>query len=216
MKKKALLLIVFAAFFLFLLSACSKIDSPLVGNWEYVTGTDIYYFAMNGLNGDIEFKENGRTMEHANDQAGKFELDGDRRFTVRGNNERVTYHYTYTLHGNTLTLTDHEDDSATWRRAGSSVNTNPDASALVGRWEVLSGTRIYYFALNMHGDIEFFADGTVMEYAENEPGTFTMGNGRLSVYAGWDGMTYDFTVELFENTLTIIDRDGDSVIYVRR
>jgi hypothetical protein len=100
----------------------------------------------------------------------------------------------------------------TWR-PGSRTQISSD-DALVGRWVFVSGNNpINYF--EWHVDIEFFADGRVLEHSRNEPGTYTvLENNRIAVQGEWSG-TFEFTYEVDGNTLTITDRDGDTGTWQR-
>jgi len=93
---------------------------------------------------------------------------------------------------------------------GTVGNSNP----LVGRWQYVSGSFIRYFAND--GDLEFFADGVVMEYAWGEPGHYIiLPDGYLRVIGEWslDRLGYNsndniFTYTLSADRLTINDSDG--------
>jgi hypothetical protein len=95
--------------------------------------------------------------------------------------------------------------------------SSPDTESnpLVGRWEYVSGDMSYYF--HMGFDIEFFADGRVMEYAYDEPGKYTIiGESRMSAIGDWIRELYFFDFTIVGDILTITDSDGDAGIWRRR
>ncbi|MCL1787949.1 MAG: hypothetical protein FWG38_08160 [Defluviitaleaceae bacterium] len=186
-------------------NAGAAIDSALVGRWEYVDGSFIYYFASGD---DIEFFADGRVKEHAFGEAGQLAVLANGRLRVVGEWGDNAYIFSYELFDNMLTITDSDGDRGTWVRAGTSIASADMDSDLVGRWEYVEGSFIYYFASG--DDIEFFADGRVKEHAFGEPGRLTMlGEGRIRVNGEWDSSAYDFTYRMDGDKITITDRDGD-------
>ncbi|MCL2577613.1 MAG: hypothetical protein FWE27_06140 [Defluviitaleaceae bacterium] len=225
--KKVFVLIGMVALICILMSACRIVDdvsnpssvvpeqsgdnNSLVGRWEYVSGVFIHYFANDG---DIEFFAYGRVIEYAYGEPGRYTIIGDGRMSVEGE-QTGTHEFTYSISGDMLTITDHDGDRGTWRRAGT-VNNNVvvEDSSLIGRWEYVSGRYIYYFTND--GDIEFFADGRVIEYAFNESGRYTVfENNRMSVDGEQSG-TYEFSYLIEGDMITITDQDGDSGTWRRR
>jgi hypothetical protein len=95
-----------------------------------------------------------------------------------------------------------------------SRSTTP-ANPLVGYWDYSSGTGPYIYYFMVDGDIEFFANGRVIEYAYGEPGTYTVNGNRLIVIGDWDGIAYNFTFTISGDRLTIIDHDGDTGTWLR-
>ncbi|MCL1884571.1 MAG: hypothetical protein FWF81_12580 [Defluviitaleaceae bacterium] len=89
-------------------------SESIVGRWEFVSGSFIYYFASNG---DIEFFADGRVAEFAFGEPGEFILLDDGRLRVVGDWFPTTpYYFTFSIDGDMLTITDHSDDYGTWRR----------------------------------------------------------------------------------------------------
>ena len=77
---------------------------------------------------------------------------------------------------------------------------------IVGKWEYLSGTWIYFF-----GDsdvIEFRPNGTAISYEEWEAGNFSISGQQITVVDDY-GDTYVFRFSISRNVLTITDEDGD-------
>jgi hypothetical protein len=198
-------------------SVSANDNSALVGRWEFVSGDMIYYFHEGA---DIEFYADGRVIEYAFDEPGRFEVLGDGRMSAIGDWINELYYFSYSISGNTLTITDHDGDRAVWTRpspgtAERASDPTTDDNELIGRWEFVSGQQIYYF--DTDGDIEFYADGRVMEYSHGEPGRFeVLGNGRMSAIGEWFNELYFFDYTISDNTLTIIDSDGDRGTWRRR
>ncbi|MCL2357975.1 MAG: hypothetical protein FWC70_12625 [Defluviitaleaceae bacterium] len=86
---------------------------------------------------------------------------------------------------------------------------------LLGRWNFASGTFVFYFA--SHGDIEFFGDGNVKEYAFGEPGVFQIiDNGRMSVTGEWNpDAEFLFDYMISDDMLSITDRNGATGVWRR-
>jgi hypothetical protein len=84
---------------------------------------------------------------------------------------------------------------------------------IVGRWEYQSGDYVYFFGTSEI--IEFKSDGTVIERDHEEEGKWTAVDGTLTVVSDWGG-TDVFSYTIAGNTLTIIDRDFDTIIYRKR
>lgn len=189
-----------------------EIDFELLGRWEFVSGVFVWYFASHG---DIEFFEDGRVMEYAFGEPGVFELLGDGQISIVGEWDPDTaFVLSYTISGDTLTITDHDDNSATWRRVGAVFDAPiREGINLVGRWEFVSGVPIWYFA--SRGDLEFFAGGRVIEYAWGEPGGFeVLEGGRLRVVGDWNpDFTFYFDIELSGTLLAITDHDGNRAVW---
>jgi len=90
-------------------------------------------------------------------------------------------------------------------------------SRLVGVWARDHGRFIWFF-----GEADFIGftendDGTfeVYESEHNEHGTWYINSdGKLIVLGYWTG-THDFTFEIDDNRLTLIDSDGDRAYYER-
>jgi len=77
---------------------------------------------------------------------------------------------------------------------------------IVGKWEHVSGDWIWFF-----GDsdiIEFRANGTAINYDEEEAGDWTISAQQLVVVDD-DGDRYVFSFSIRNNILTITDSDGD-------
>ena len=98
------------------------------------------------------------------------------------------------------------------------IPTDPiDAQELEGLWAYEHGNRVYFFGLSDFIMFTYFGDsrGEVFESQWEEWGDWYVGeDGRLFVEAEWTG-SHVFSLILYENTLTIIDIDGDSITYTR-
>ncbi|MCL2721207.1 MAG: hypothetical protein FWD47_07700 [Treponema sp.] len=80
------------------------------------------------------------------------------------------------------------------------------AHQITGKWEHVSGDWIWFF-----GDsdvIEFRANGTAISYDEEEAGNWSISGQQLTVIDDY-GNTWVFRFSIRNNTLTIIDEDGD-------
>ncbi|MCL1878631.1 MAG: hypothetical protein FWF80_07220 [Defluviitaleaceae bacterium] len=184
------------------------IDIDLLGRWEFVSGTFVFYFASHS---DIEFFDDGSVLEHAFGEAGTFEVLPNGQLRVEG--EWDTFYFDFDISGGTLLITDRNGAAATWRRVGLRIPAG-DSDLLVGRWEFVSGPAIWYFM--SYGDVEFFANGRVMEYAWGEPGVFSIvGDNRMSVLGEWSPQTFYFDIEISANLLAITDHDGDRAVWRR-
>jgi frataxin-like iron-binding protein CyaY len=93
--------------------------------------------------------------------------------------------------------------------AASSNKDNP----LVGQWEYWSGDVVWFFGKS--SSIVFLSDGTVIERDGGDSGKWTViGGERLKVNE--DDDVFDFTYRIQDNMLTIVDSDGDKIVYERR
>jgi len=95
--------------------------------------------------------------------------------------------------------------------------SDSDFDGLAGRWEFDSGVLIWFFGTSEYIEFEAHGDGTgtVFESADEESGTWHIDeDGNFIIEADWSG-TYTFELVLSEDTLTLIDKDGDSRLYKR-
>ena len=92
-------------------SSCGS-NNGLVGRWQLQRGDWIYYFADADR---IEFFADGRVIEHGYGETGTYTVSGD-RLTVNGDwsGRQV---FTFSISGNTLTLSDSDRDTAVYTRA---------------------------------------------------------------------------------------------------
>jgi len=188
------------------------IDVDLLGQWSFVSGTFIFYFASHN---DIEFFDDGTVIEHAFGEPGVFEVLPNGRLRVTGEwRPDNTFYFDFDLSLDILTITDHNGDTATWSRTGTWATTT-DPAYLLGRWEFVSGDSVWYFM--SYADIEFFAGGRVMEYAWHEAGRYHVyADGRLSVVGELDpDRTLYFGLEISANLLAITDHDGNRAVWRR-
>ncbi|MCL2577057.1 MAG: hypothetical protein FWE27_03290 [Defluviitaleaceae bacterium] len=189
-------------------------DNELLGRWEFVSGSFIWYFASHD---DIEFFADGWVTEYAFNEPGRFTIIDGNHLSVTGDWDNITYYFTYVISGDVLIITDEDGDRGVWIKAGSAPILFPTVQynhELLGRWEYVSGECIWYFASD--GDIEFFANGRVREYAFNEPGRFTIiDDNHLSATGAWDNITYQFTYDISGDILTITDVNGDRGVWRR-
>lgn len=86
-------------------------------------------------------------------------------------------------------------------------------NAFVGKWELVRGDGTYYFyAADV---VEFFSDGTVIEYDYREIGTWkVISKDRLQVIDE-DGAVRLFDYQINNGRLTLIDEDGDTDMYTK-
>ena len=91
----------------------------------------------------------------------------------------------------------------------SSKKDNP----LVGQWEYWSGDVVWFFGKS--SSIVFLSDGTVLNRDGGVSGKWiAVGGERLKVNE--DDDVFDFTYKIQDNMLTIVDSDGDKIIYERQ
>ena len=82
---------------------------------------------------------------------------------------------------------------------------------LIGRWELYRGDYTYFFYAA--DEVEFFADGTVIEFDYREVGEWKIiSKGRLQVICE-DGTIRLFDYSVDGNRLTLTDEDGDRDVY---
>jgi hypothetical protein len=87
------------------------------------------------------------------------------------------------------------------------ANVYGQTSPLVGHWEYWGGDYIYFFWDS--SEIAFLSNGVVLNRDDDESGRWSViGSGRLRVVDDY-GDTYNFTFEIIDSMLTIIDEDGD-------
>ena len=187
-------------------------DSALLGYWENGSGR-IFLWVFDEAS-SVEFLENGTVII--------IQPDGDRStvswnhtgpgaFTANGR------HFTYSIDGGVLTITDSANDDWRFNRGendrgeGSGTVVPVDDSALLGYWENGSG-RIFLFVFNRADSVEFLANGTVIitengarntvDWMHTGPGAFTA-----------DGR--QFTYSISGGVLTITDSANDDWVFDR-
>ncbi|MCL1787320.1 MAG: hypothetical protein FWG38_04980, partial [Defluviitaleaceae bacterium] len=209
----------------------SATASPLVGTWEGSisngstnVGINITVYEENGrlqgivswftLAGQAQVPSGSFYVNVTHTPAnGQYRLTLD-RWIVQPEGYGA-YEYVGTINGNNFvgaTTTNVPFNFANKSRDAIGVvgATNP----FVGRWQHVSGPFVYYFAND--GDLQFFADGTVLEHAYGEPGRYiVLPDGHLRVIGEWDvdRLSYDsndniFTYRISGDRLTITDSDG--------
>jgi len=85
--------------------------SDLVGEWEYSSGTWVYFF---GYSDYIEFFSDGRVIEYDYGEAGRWSTSGS-QLTIVGDYSGTEV-FTYNISGNTLNITDRDGDTIVYRR----------------------------------------------------------------------------------------------------
>ena len=108
-----------------------------------------------------------------------------------------------------------EPDSAEKSKPKPAPDT--DFDGLAGRWEFDSGVLVLFFGTSDYIEFEVHGDGTgtVFESADGESGKWYVDeDGFFVVEADWSGY-YTFKLTLTDDTLTIIDEDGDLRQYKR-
>jgi len=93
----------------------------------------------------------------------------------------------------------------------------PEFAELAGRWEFDSGDLVWFFGTAEYIEFEVHGDGngTVYESSEEESGKWHIDDdGYFIVVGDWSG-TYTFEFKISNDTLTIIDEDGDTIQYIR-
>jgi len=109
------------------------------------------------------------------------------------------------------------DDSAERSKSTPAPESEFEFEGLAGRWELHSGVLVWFFGTSEYIEFEVHGDGTgiVFESEEEESGKWHIDkDGYFIVEADWSG-TYTFEFILTEDTLTIIDEDGDTTKYIR-
>lgn len=89
--------------------------SQLIGGWELVSGDWIYYFADSRY---VEFFSDGTVYEDDYGEGGRWSADGNRLRVV--GEWSGAEDFTFSISGNSLTITDRDGDRAVYRRSGSS------------------------------------------------------------------------------------------------
>ena len=86
-------------------------------------------------------------------------------------------------------------------------DVNPDLanSFLIGEWEFTDGVGTYFFWSS--SNVEFTSDGVVFS-SDSGYGTWNIEGDRLTVVDSF-GTTFQYTVEIADDSLYIIDSDGD-------
>ena len=86
-------------------------------------------------------------------------------------------------------------------------------NAFVGKWNLVTGDGTYYFfAADV---VEFFSDGTVIEYDYREVGSWSIQSKNRLKIIDEDGTVRFFDYQLSNGTLTLVDEDGDTDIYAK-
>ena len=110
-----------------------------------------------------------------------------------------------------------DPDSAERSKSTPAPKSKSELDGLAGRWEFVSGALVWFFGTSEYIEFEVHGDGTgtVFESEEEESGKWHVDeDGKVIVEAEWSG-TYTFEFVLTEDTLTIIDEDGDTSKYKR-
>jgi len=122
-----------------------------------------------------------------------------------------------TVAPNTQETPEPTEDPDSAERSKSSPAPKSEFDGLAGRWELVFGNLVWFFGTSEYIEFEVHGDGTgtVYESAEEESGKWHIDNdGYFIVVGDWSG-TYTFEFVLTEDTLTIIDEDGDTTKYKR-
>ena len=133
----------------------------LVGRWEFISDSGIWLFFFE-TNSNIEFFRDGTVIVHEFGDIGTWHADGPGRFfVVTGWN---VYHFTYTISGNILIITDEHDDHNTYRRIGDNIYIS--GNDIVGNWESLEQWEDWTLYLNfdLHGTGSLTEFNTATEY----------------------------------------------------
>ena len=180
--------------------------SGIVGRWEGVDSYDdniAVVFHSNGLFEYIELDYIDSDLDLG------FDVYLYGQYTVSGNIVTITYdngdykEFLFSVTGNVITL---GDDIILTRGFGS-------AAELLGEWELMSGDVIYFFWRS--SDIEFFSDGRVAVYENEEFGIwYPTGELTFSVESA-SGALFTYRYTLSGDTLIIWDEDGDKAEYRR-
>ena len=105
-----------------------------------------------------------------------------------------------------------EDTDTSDGGSESRIAANID-TRLVGKWDFDAGTWIWFFGTS--SVVEFFEDGTVTQVDTYDTGEWEVASsGKMEVNDSQGG-TFAFDYELNEDSLTIIDSDGDRAVWIR-
>jgi hypothetical protein len=177
---------------------------PLVGTWKLESGgisdffidVDLFQLYSNGSITEYNHGENGVWMAY------------DARLIIAGEFGGSSRKFTFELSEDRLTITDTDNDTAVYIK----TEVNADTTPLYGKWEFSSGVPVYYFSDSEL--IEFFVDGTIMEYSYGEGGNWMVRDDRIIIRGDFGGI-HVLTFEISGDRLTMTDRDGDIIVYTR-
>ena len=123
----------------------------LYGLWEFDSGVMISFF---GLNGNVEFFDNGTVIEYEFSIGGRFEADGRWGDLTVHSHLGDIYNFTYNISDDILTITDETYGGYNiYRRIDGNINVKPDD--IIGHWVAAAA-----IAENWIIDMKINPDGT--------------------------------------------------------
>jgi len=181
-----------------------RLEDQIVGRWELVSGDWIYFFRDTDV---IDFYDDGTVIARYLDTLGEWAISESNELVVTDRHGDDDF-FAVMIDGNRLTITDGDNDSAVYARASRDRQPNDQ---LVGRWELVSGSLLFFFDDTSTVDILY--DGTIISRDYRDVGEWEINGNRL--FVSYDGNTGFFTFELVGSELSITNEYGDTDLYRR-
>lgn len=197
----------------------------IVGAWENGDASIKYGF-NNDSTVDISFNNGRMSSVSSGVLNGTYKgiyMTNDNKLTVQFmmNEKKVTQELTYSISGNTISLTEKSGETTLLVRGGTGYNTSSSASDLIGKWT--DGANMSGFDFKQGGSVDVtYVNFTVpvinMPINGTYGGTYSVSGGRVTVNFSIYGKTiinsYEFSVA--GDTLTLKNvEDGEIKTYRR-
>ena len=182
-------------------------DSALLGYWE--NGSGLVFLWVFGRADSVEFLENGTVVITADGVSETVDWNPTRAGAFNANGRL----FTYSINGNTLTITDSSNDSWSFDRGGGDAPPVTDLtdSTLLGYWENGSGG-VFLWVFGRADSVEFLENGTVIITEDGVSETVNWNSTGAGAFSA-DGRPFTYSIN--GNILTITDSANDSWIFDR-
>ena len=197
----------------------------IVGAWENGDASIKYGFNSDSTV-DISFNQGKMSSVSSGVLNGTYKgiyMTNDNKLTVQFmmNEKKVTQELTYSISGNTMSLTENSGETTLLVRGGAGYNTSSTASDLIGKWT--DGANMSGFDFKQGGSVDVtYVNFTVpvinMPINGTYSGTYSVSGGKVTVNFSIYGKTvidsYEFSVA--GDTLTLKNVENGDITTYRR
>ncbi|MDO4380043.1 MAG: hypothetical protein Q4D20_04125 [Clostridia bacterium] len=197
----------------------------IVGAWENGDASIKYGFNSDSTV-DISFNQGKMSSVSSGVLNGTYKgiyMTNDNKLTVQFmmNEKKVTQELTYSISGNTMSLTENSGETTLLVRGGAGYNTSSTASDLIGKWT--DGANMSGFDFKQGGSVDVtYVNFTVpvinMPINGTYSGTYSVSGGKVTVNFSIYGKTvidsYEFSVA--GDTLTLKNAENGDITTYRR